>query len=71
MEEAEASVADHADGLAYDRLTAGDRGEAGIRAPGHGLFGQRFHRAPLPGVTGTRAWAAAGSSIARSETPSP
>ncbi len=71
MEVAEASVADHADREADGGVAAGDRGEPLIQVPGHGLYRRRFHRASPFGVTGTRAWAVAGLSIVRSETPSP
>ena len=71
VEETEVPVADHADRQAHGRVAAGDLSEPLIQVPGHGPPGRRFHRASSSGVTGTRACAAAGLSIARSETPSP
>ena len=71
MEVLKAPVADHADRQADGRVAAGDRREAAVWAPGRGLPGRRFHRVLPSGVTGTRAWALAGLSIARSDTPIP
>ena len=71
MEVAKLPVADHADRQADGGVAAGDPRRTAIRVPGRGLPGRRFHRVSPSGVTGTRAWAAAGLSIARSDTPSP
>ena len=70
VEMAKAPVADHADRQADSGVTAGDHREPALR-PGRCLSGRRSHWVSTSGVTGTRAWAAAGLSIARSETPSP
>ena len=71
MEVAKVPVADHADRQADGGVAAGDRFVDAVRVPGRGLSGWRLHRVSPSGVTGTRAWAAAGLSIVRSETPSP
>ena len=66
-----ASSARSADRQAHGGVPTGDRGEIVIQPPVHRLFGRRLHRVSSSGVIGTRAWAAAGSSIASSETPIP